>query len=74
MEIIESNNHIRCELGACKNKAEHAVKFERVGIRSRLYVCDKCMHELYDAIGKVLVPKSVETAKATRGRSLKEAR
>ncbi len=73
MEIIESNNHLRCELGACKNKAAHAVKFDRVGIRSRMYVCDKCMRELYDAIGAVIVPKSVETAKAKRSR-MKEAR
>lgn len=63
MEIIECNTHVRCELGACKNRATKAIKFDRVGIRSRIYACDKCLNELYSAIGAVVVPKSVETAK-----------
>ncbi len=63
MEVIDINNNIRCELGACRERATHAVKFDRVGIRSRLCVCDKCMRELYAAIGAAIVPKSLETAK-----------
>ncbi|MCH5162485.1 MAG: hypothetical protein J1G38_03230 [Clostridiales bacterium] len=63
MEITQNTTRVRCELGACRNRAEHAVRFDRVGIRSRLYVCDKCLHELYDAIGATVVPKSIETAK-----------
>lgn len=63
MEVIECKNNIRCELGACKNRAAHAVKFDRVGIRSRIYACDKCLNELYSAIGAAIVPKSVETAR-----------
>ena len=68
MEVIENNGNIRCELGACKNRATHAVKFDRVGVRSRLYMCEKCMGELYGAIGSALVPKSVETAKRKTGK------
>ena len=36
MEIINVNNNIRCELGGCKRRATHAVKFDRAGIGSRL--------------------------------------
>ncbi|MCH5161700.1 MAG: hypothetical protein J1G04_06690 [Clostridiales bacterium] len=63
MEIIDTKTNVKCELGVCKNRAEHAVHFERTGIRGRIYMCDKCMRELYGAIGAVVVPKSVETAK-----------
>ncbi|MCM1368010.1 MAG: hypothetical protein NC184_04285 [Roseburia sp.] len=63
MEVIECKNNIRCELGACKNRAVHAIKFDRVGIRSRIYACDKCLNELYSAIGAAIIPKSVETAR-----------
>lgn len=63
MEVIECKNNIKCELGACKNRATKAIKFDRVGLRSRIYACDKCLSELYAAIGETLVPKSVETAK-----------
>ncbi len=63
MEIIDTTTNVRCELGVCRNRAEHAVKFDRAGVRSRVFMCDKCMRELYKAIGAVVVPKSVETAK-----------
>ncbi len=68
MEIFDNTTRVRCELGACKNRAVHAVKFDRVGVRSRLYVCDKCLHELYEAIGARIVPKSIETAKPQRSK------
>lgn len=68
MEIIECKHNVKCELGACKNRAAKAVKFDRVGIRGRLYVCDKCLNELYAAIGAAIVPKSVETARKKRGK------
>ena len=63
MEVTECKTHVRCELGACKNRATKAIKFDRVGIRSRIYACDKCLAELHAAIGKAIVPKSIETAK-----------
>lgn len=72
MEIIECKNHIKCELGACKNRATHAVQFDHVGIRGRLYACDKCLNELYGAIGRTVVPKSVETAKRKSQTTVKE--
>ena len=68
MEVIEVNTHMRCELGACKNRATKAVKFDRVGIKSRIYACEKCLNELHDAIGATIVPKSIETAKKTKGK------
>lgn len=66
MKVEDNTTRVRCELGACKNRAEHAVKFDRVGIRSRLYVCDKCLRELYEAIGETIIPKSIETAKSRK--------
>lgn len=62
MELIKTGCRIRCEMGACKNFAEHTIKLNRVGIRSRIHVCDACLKELYRAIGESLVPKSIETA------------
>lgn len=67
MEIVDCKHNVRCELGACRAKAEHAIKFDRVGIRSGIFVCGKCLNELYAAIGARIVPRSVETAKR-RGR------
>lgn len=63
MQIEECKHNVKCELGACRNKATRAVKFDRVGPRGRLFACDKCLNELYAVIGSTIVPKSVETAK-----------
>lgn len=63
MELIDTKYKIKCEMGACNNRAAHTIKFNRVGIGSRLHVCDKCLNELYSLIGAAVVPKSIETAK-----------
>lgn len=63
MELIDVKCKIKCEMGACPNRATHTVKFNRVGIGSRLHVCDKCLNELYSLIGEKVIPKSLETAK-----------
>lgn len=52
MEIEECKFKVRCELGACKNRAENTVKFDRVGIKSRMHICRACMQNLHDAIAQ----------------------
>ncbi|MCH5158931.1 MAG: hypothetical protein J1F33_07035 [Clostridiales bacterium] len=63
MKVIDCSKNIKCELGACKNRSTREIVFDRVGIRGRIHLCDKCLNELYSAIGEAVVPKSVETAK-----------
>ncbi len=63
MELIENKYRIRCEMGACKNLAKKTIKMSRVGIRSRIHICDDCLRELYELIGANMIPKSIETAK-----------
>ena len=61
MELEKTSCKIRCEMGACKNMAAYTVKLSRVGIRSRLHVCEACLSELYGLIGQTVIPKSIET-------------
>ena len=68
MELIENKCKIGCEMGACKNRATKTIKFSRVGIKSRLHVCDDCLKELYSLIGARYVPKSIETANRKNGK------
>ncbi len=63
MEIIDCKRNMKCDIGVCRNRATRTVKPDRVGIRGCINVCDKCLAELHSAIGAVIVPKSVETAK-----------
>ncbi|MBD5131948.1 MAG: hypothetical protein HDT28_05085 [Clostridiales bacterium] len=71
MQIIENKHNIKCDCGACRNRATKAVKFDRVGIRGRMYFCDQCLNALYTAIGESIVPKSVETAKRKTSKGTK---
>ena len=63
MELLQAKYKIKCEMGACPNRATHTIKFNRVGIGSRIHVCDECLKELYSLIGSQIVPKSVEKEK-----------
>ena len=62
MEITECKHNVKCDLGRCRNRATRVVKLDS-GTRHSLYACDKCLNELYTAIGETVIPKSVETAK-----------
>lgn len=72
MELIKTSCKIRCEMGACKNIASHTIKLSRVGIKSRIHVCEHCLTELYGLIGQNVVPKSIETVGKKGGASAKK--
>lgn len=46
MELVKCKYKIRCELGACGNRAAYSVRFARTGARSNLNVCADCLAEL----------------------------
>ena len=61
MELIKLNVKARCDMHLCPNIAEYRIA-SGGGVRlfgsSGLYLCGSCLKELYQAIGKVVVPKS----------------
>lgn len=63
MELLQTNCKIKCEMGACAGAAAYTVKFNRVGIGSRIHVCEKCLNELYALIGERVIPHSIETGR-----------
>lgn len=58
MRIEVSTRRHRCGLGVCKEAAELCIVPDRVGVRGNLYVCRKCLVQIVEQAGKVLVPKS----------------
>lgn len=68
MQLTTVKHKIKCEMGTCKNNATHSIKMDRVWIRSQIHICDDCLHELYDIVAQVIVPKSIETAKRKGGK------
>jgi hypothetical protein len=71
MKLQKSEEKRKCEMGNCKNKASYAIKLERMGIKSVLYVCENCLRDLYKLIGEEIVPKSIETLRLRGAQSTK---
>jgi len=65
MELVKLNVKARCDMGLCKNIAEYSIA--PGGAKAHVpwrreaggtYICRECLVKLYEAIGKVVVPKS----------------
>ena len=80
MQLEKAKYKMRCEFGACKEFAGFTVKLSRVGIKSRIHVCENCLIELGTLIEELTlgvsskkekeqpkVPKSIETLKPKKG-------
>ena len=81
MIIEKSKVKIRCEMGACKGFSCYTIKLARVGIRSRIHMCEACLKGLSKAIIDLFkleqkplektppkdMPKSIETLKPKKG-------
>lgn len=53
----------KCEMGGCRKKAEYSIRMDRIGIKSRIYICKDCVGTLYRILGEEIVPKSIETVR-----------
>ena len=82
MDLIKLNVKSRCDMHLCRNLAEYRVTIGN-GILPHvfgggdLYLCHDCLVKLYEAIGKVIVPKSpdnmIKKAVKRRGNDQKES-
>ena len=60
MQLEKAKVRIRCELGACKAKADYTIRMARVGIRSRIHVCSDCLSDLADCIKQANVGAGID--------------
>ncbi len=47
MELKKCKYRMRCELGACGNRADYTLRFARTGARSSLNLCTGCLTEIW---------------------------
>ena len=66
MKLERLKHKMRCEMGACGNKAVYAIKMDRAGIRSNIDVCPDCLKKLYDLTCEILQEKEEEHEKEER--------
>ncbi len=58
MEVTKLNVKARCDMHLCRGPAIYKVAGVKGFGGSGLYLCSNCLTELYEALGRVIVPKS----------------
>lgn len=60
MLIEKSTSKIKCDASGCENVCTYQIVNKRFVFDGSVYLCDKCLNELYGEIGKFCVPKSIK--------------
>lgn len=60
MKIEQLEVKVRCDAGLCKNYAKYVITDKGVMPGRKIYLCENCANEIYNALGKLFVPKSPE--------------
>lgn len=58
MELIKINEKVKCDMNGCENKADYCFDYKKNYRKSGIYLCEKCIAEMYKKIGQELIPKS----------------
>lgn len=65
MEIVKTNQKVKCDVYGCKNFATYTLKTKKMFGNSTHY-CEECLKEIYEEIGKFLIPKPAKTPFKTK--------
>lgn len=59
MKIVKIMYKTKCDIPGCKNLASNSI-CDEVDSNKKLSLCDECFNSLYQAISKVVTPKSID--------------
>ncbi len=60
MLVEKANCKIKCDASGCDNVCNYQIVNKRFVFDGSVYLCDKCLNELYGEIGKYMIPKTVK--------------
>lgn len=60
MELNKTSNQIACEIMCCKNIAKYVLKTDKSMFNNKMFICEKCLNEMYELFSKHIVPKSIK--------------
>ena len=60
MLVEKSKTKVKCDASGCSNLCNYTIVNKRFVFDGSIYLCDKCMNELYGEIGKYFVPKNIK--------------
>ncbi len=60
MQVSECKNLTKCDFSGCTNWAKYSFATKGV-IKKDLCFCEQCLKEMYEALGKMQIPKGIES-------------
>lgn len=69
MEMTVCTQKIKCDQYGCKNMADFCLKTKKL-FGSTTHYCTSCLTQMYETIGKHLVPKPCKTPFKTKKQKL----
>ena len=60
MLVEKTKNKIKCDASGCENTSSFQIVNKRFVFDGSVYLCEKCLNELYGEMGKFVVPKAVK--------------
>lgn len=60
MLVEKTKNKIKCDASGCENVCAFQIVNKRFVFDGSVYLCEKCLNELYGEMGKYVVPKTVK--------------
>lgn len=60
MLVEKSNTRIKCDASGCENLCAYQIVNKKFVFDGSVYLCEKCLNELYGEMGKFVVPKPVK--------------
>ena len=60
MVVERAKTKVKCDASSCSNLCNYVIVNKKFVFDGSVYLCDKCMKELYGEIGKYFVPKGIK--------------
>ena len=59
--LIESVKiKVKCDASGCNQPADYSIVNKKFVFDGSVYLCSRCMNELYGEMGKLFIPKNVK--------------
>ena len=60
MIVETTKTKVKCDASGCNSLSNYAIINKRFVFDGSIYLCEKCMNELYGEIGKYFTPKNIK--------------
>ena len=61
MVLVEkTKTKVKCDASGCGNFSEYQIVNKKFVFDGSVYLCDKCLNELYGEMGRFVIPKTVK--------------